>query len=800
LRTNVNALSAVPLCRVLYFNPRGDAHRASTGKKGPAYEGIAWIPAETLAELFRAMEGEEHDALFLEVDESVGTQWESIQMVRRLKPDLPILGLSDADPGAAALRLIRAGLDDVLNRNELSSGSYLRIIRFAQERRRYYGDLDTVRRELIRFQGMFDGMAAASAEILFVYDLVSRRVVHASRSVESVLGLAADVAIESGPHVLGALALPEDRERLAREFEEGARALADGQVMTMEARVRHAAGGIRWLRGRAVVFRRAPDGAPLEIIGVANDITDEKLRDEALRASRTEARDLAGELAHERRRLARHLDRSPVGVVEWNHEGAITLWSRGAQRIFGRAAAEMIGRSITAAGLLGPTDWARVQETLAMAPNEAADLVLCTSNPAGAHAGEIHCEWYISIIREGNPGAASILAFVIDATARTNAERAVRASEEELKLIQARMDLAREIAGLGVCDADLETGTMVWNEEMEKQYGLPPGTRNGRTDPFAGQLHPYDKRPVLARMDADLAAGKKRVSYRFRIVRPGGEVRWISTTRRLFYTRDGKPSRMIGVSYDVTDQVKSSEQLSASMEQLRQSNKDLEAFAHIASHDLQAPLRKITGFSDLLLKALGQEATPDVEEALGHIRASASRMAGLITSLLQYARMTSGTLPLEEVDLRRAVTEAELDLQAQLREAQAVLRVDELPSVPGRKFQIEQVFRNLIWNAVKYRGNDPPVIHVHAVLEGDVWRIAVEDNGMGVPPEHRERIFDLFQRLHAPGSTGNGIGLTICKKIIEAHNGRIWVESEPGKGSTFYFTLPAQASSLEPVA
>ncbi|MDD1673888.1 MAG: ATP-binding protein [Methanomicrobiales archaeon] len=228
------------------------------------------------------------------------------------------------------------------------------------------------------------------------------------------------------------------------------------------------------------------------------------------------------------------------------------------------------------------------------------------------------------------------------------------------------------------------------------------------------------------------------------------------------------------------------------VKKLEQSNQDLERFAYVASHDLQEPLRNIVSFSQLLARRYKGNLDKDADEYIGFIVESGKHMQSLITDLLEYSRITSRGKELQPSDAGKALEDALATLRISLETENGTITHDTLPMVLADQNQLVLVFQNLIANAIKFRKEEPPWIHVSAEKKEDFWEFSVQDNGIGIPPEHRERIFTIFQRLHTRDKyPGTGMGLTIVKRIIERHGGKIWVESEVGKGSTFLFTFPA---------
>ena len=233
-----------------------------------------------------------------------------------------------------------------------------------------------------------------------------------------------------------------------------------------------------------------------------------------------------------------------------------------------------------------------------------------------------------------------------------------------------------------------------------------------------------------------------------------------------------------------------SQNLEKQAQELARSNQELEQFANIASHDLQEPLRMVSSYTQLLERRYKDKLDSDANEFIGYAVDGAKRMQTLINDLLLYSRITTQGHPLEATNCSDVFARAVTNLAASIEEKGAIVTRDPLPTVPADASQLVSVFQNLIGNGIKYHGDQPPRIHVSAVESGDEWLFSFKDNGIGIEAEFTERIFQIFQRLHSKAKyAGTGIGLAICKRVIERHGGCIWVESEPQKGSTFYFTL-----------
>jgi signal transduction histidine kinase len=239
-------------------------------------------------------------------------------------------------------------------------------------------------------------------------------------------------------------------------------------------------------------------------------------------------------------------------------------------------------------------------------------------------------------------------------------------------------------------------------------------------------------------------------------------------------------------------QQKSNEALTQYTTELERRNKELEDFAYVASHDLQEPLRIIASYLQLLSRRYDDKLDDDGRRFISYAVDGATRMRDLINDLLSYSRLGTRGLPFAPTDCEEVLQDVLDNLQLVIEENSAVITHDPLPTVKGDTHQLMQLLQNLLSNAVKFHGEESPRIHLTAQRQNGFWQFSVRDNGIGIDPQFFERIFVIFQRLHAKGEyPGTGIGLAICRKIVERHNGRIWVESQPGQGTTFYFTLPA---------
>jgi chemotaxis family two-component system sensor kinase Cph1 len=325
-----------------------------------------------------------------------------------------------------------------------------------------------------------------------------------------------------------------------------------------------------------------------------------------------------------------------------------------------------------------------------------------------------------------------------------------------------------------------------WNRGAERIYGWPKEQAMGRV---AQELLETRFPKPLTEIEAEV---KREKSWEGELVHTRSDGEPVVVASRWAADRDGKGEvkAILEINSDITARKLAEESLQRANQELARSNRELEQFAYVASHDLQEPLRMIASYLELLGERYKGRLDEKADKYINYAIDGATRMKFLINDLLGYSHVTTKTRPPETIDVGAALDEATSNLGKAIAEKQAVVTQDALPTVIVDRTHLIQVFQNLISNALKFCDGTPR-IHVSAERQGQGWVFSVRDNGIGIAPEHRERIFQIFQRLHGRDKySGTGIGLAICKKIVEQYGGRIWVESQPGEGSTFFFTLP----------
>lgn len=365
---------------------------------------------------------------------------------------------------------------------------------------------------------------------------------------------------------------------------------------------------------------------------------------------------------------------------------------------------------------------------------------------------------------------------------RKRAEERLRASEERFRTVF-------EQGPLGMHIAKPDYHFVVCNQAFRRLVGYSDSELHGLT--FMDITHPDDQDTDLDQVQKLIRGEMASYKMEKRLVSKDGAVRWTDVTRSMLGNADGTQSYFLTMVEDITERKRAETVLKQTLLDLTRSNEDLEQFAYVASHDLQEPLRNVSTCVQLLERENRGNLSPGAEQLIRYAIESAVRMKALIQDLLSYSRISTRGKAFQSTDCEETLHAATENLNSSITESNAEITHDSLPEVKADAVQLMQVFQNLISNAIKFRREEQVRVHVSAFRERNGWVFSVKDNGMGIDPQHLERIFLIFQRLHKRSEyEGTGMGLAIAKKIVERHRGRIWVESQPGIGTTFYFTIP----------
>jgi PAS domain S-box-containing protein len=348
---------------------------------------------------------------------------------------------------------------------------------------------------------------------------------------------------------------------------------------------------------------------------------------------------------------------------------------------------------------------------------------------------------------------------------------------------------AQKMAHIGSWDRNLLTNEIHWSDEVYRIYGCEPQEFSATSNLFLSYVHPDDKEYVDNSFNRAFKGESFSIDYK--IILNNGEERVVHEQGEVIFDNKNIPIRMRGTIQDITERKRAEEILKLNLEELRRSNEELEQFAYVSSHDLQEPLRMITSYLQLLQRRYQGNIDERADKYIHFAVDGASRMQNLINDLLEFSRVAKRACEPEPTDCEFVLNQALANLETFIEENEATVSHDHLPEVMADSTQMAQVFQNLIINGIKFHSEEAPKIQISAEKKASEWIFSVQDNGIGIDPQYSEKIFEVFKRLHKKEEyPGTGIGLAICKKIVERHGGHIWVESELGKGSTFYFTLP----------
>jgi len=278
------------------------------------------------------------------------------------------------------------------------------------------------------------------------------------------------------------------------------------------------------------------------------------------------------------------------------------------------------------------------------------------------------------------------------------------------------------------------------------------------------------------------------LGYEFRIINKQAKIKWVMETVVPIYYRRKRAT--LGSLIDVTERKQMEERLQQITAEMQRSNTELEQFAYVISHDLQEPLRMVSSYTQLLAKRYSNKLDADADEFISYAVNGAKRMQTLLHDLLEYSRVGTRGKPFSPVNCEHVVEQAMANLKIAIKECSASVSYDTLPTVIGDEGQLVRLFQNLIGNALKFRQDEAPQVQITAQRRNNIVTFSIKDNGIGIDPQHSQSIFEIFRRLHTREEyPGTGMGLAICKKIVERHGGHISVQSQPGQGSTFYFSV-----------
>lgn len=640
-----------------------------------------------------------------------------------------------------------------------------------------------------------------SPAAIYLIDLEQQQVRVFNRELISRLGYAEQTVETFRDRQIVSLIHPEDQERYQahrRQLE----ALPDETPLSFEFHLRGADG--RWyiMYTLETVFKRSADGRPLQILGAALDVTS-RYQAEA------ESRRLLEENRHQMEFFQAALNQMPCGVLIVDAAGEVLLFSN-----------EQVTR------LLGTPEPSEIQiddfERIPLIRNDGS-LYSWEDGPLARclRSGEAIYQEAISFRRpDGEEFVLSVSAApVLDAAGRIEAgvatlediSRRVQV-EKQLQANEERFHLASQASNDAIWDWDLRSGKICWNQNMGQVFGYQEAVRDCTTyEWWLERVHPDDRDQADSTIWTAIQGGEQYWSAEYRFRKQDGSYAFVLDRGAVVYDAAGQYTRMVGAMLDVTEFKRVQQAAQEYARRLESSNRDLEDFAFVASHDLQEPLRKILAFGKMV-KSQFEHGAPEKGFAhLERMQDAAVRMQNMLDGLLNYSRISSRGETFSQVDLDEVLRNVISNLEGRILDTRGVVEASPLPEVEANPLQMERLLQNLIGNALKFhRPGVPPLVRVkgesrllaRGLTSGEAAEavvITVEDNGIGLDPIYADLIFQPFKRLHGRSQfEGSGIGLAICRKIVERHYGSITVSSEPGKGSTFTVVLPARQASIPP--
>lgn len=638
--------------------------------------------------------------------------------------------------------------------------------------------------------GLPDKITDFFPAIVYIYDVDTRKLKYINRRITDLLGYSlTDVLTwHSG---LMAIVHKDDVENVGRELQKFY-ALQDNESYSYNARLTDKAGAWKHFRTMGTVLNRNPNGHVASLLFIAQDVTSEVETGNQFKR--------VDELFNNTQELLK------FGVWEWSVPENKITWSNGLYRILGY-------------------DPKSEKDNLHVTPEFYLQHVLESDREKVLYNGKnrlVHHEYDLyykvrdrngrikdvrekaKIIRNDKDELVRVIGSTIDITEQTQLYRdlaAYKAMKQENEIF----------LDYGTWEFDPYTGLYFWSEGMYRLYGYDPETDRNRLiiNDALYQKHVdaahFERYRTLTESIIQRKQKPEDFVFEYQIRTNDGSIKQIESSGKIFYDREGRWIKTIGTARDITRLRGYQLNLEEKIRDLDRSNKELEEFAYVASHDMNEPLRKITTFIERLESKYKTELGADGKLYLTRISASVENMRHLIDTLLEFSRTTRTNQHFVPVNLNGILKDVQTDLELKIEETVTTLNIEMLPLIDAIPSQMKQLFDNLLSNSIKFRkAGVLPIVSIrclrltrrqkeqHQLDAGNNWfRIDFADNGIGFEPEYNERIFQIFQRLH--GKTeypGSGIGLAICKKIIDQHNGLIYATGKPDNGATFSIILP----------
>lgn len=507
------------------------------------------------------------------------------------------------------------------------------------------------------------------------------------------------------------------------------------------------------------------EGEHVGFIAVENEITDRKLQEE--------------ELINSEAKISAVINTIPDFIFYKNEESKYELVNKSFAEFLGKSPEEVIGK----------TDFEIYEKGIAKSINdddlkffETVSTISIEGELVDKDKGKILLETTKSTVVDQNGKIKGLVGISRDVTEVRNAQKEIIANEERLKLTTTSLNI-------GIFDWDVENNNLIWDESMYRLFGVNESDFSGAYEAFENTLDTVELERVNGEVAHSLETGEK-FNTSFRVKKSDGEFKYIKADATVFM-ENGVAKRMVGINYDVTEQKEWENKLKEHTENLEKINAELDQFAYVVSHDLKAPLRAINNLSSWIEEDLEGKLDDDTQDQFNLLRGRVHRMEGLINGILEYSRAGRIKANNQQIETKKVVE----DLCDTLKTSDTIdFEISgTFPNLYTERVALEQVLSNLISNAIKYNDKEQAQVAVSCTPKDGFVEFSVSDNGPGINESYFDKIFVIFQTLQARDQfESTGVGLAIVKKIIEDKNGKIWLESELGKGTTFYFTWPIE--------
>ena len=615
-----------------------------------------------------------------------------------------------------------------------------------------------------RFRAIVD----SAAEGLLVYDR-KLTILSANRAAERILGLPVAELVGKPGFTSLLPCIRADGTPLGQDDRPTRATLRTGKpVNGAVIGIKRTDGAVTWLSVNTSFMRRVDETEHYGLVATISDITAQHDAETRLRESE--------------RRFRNTFELAGSGMAHIGLDRRFIRVNRRLCEILGYSEAELLG--LTGRQISHPDDLDIINRQRPRLYAGEIDAVRLEKRYLRKDRSVVWVKFSLTVERDAQGKPLYEIGVYDDVTAQRETETALRQSE-------ARFRQTFELAASGICHV-VDGRFVRVNRSLCEILGYTEHELLGK---HVKELSHAEDRDVTDADRARIRAGElEQARFEKRYVRgDNGQVVWCDIAIALVRDAAGAPLYEVAIFDDITARKRADAALQQAHEELKRSNAELEQFAYVASHDLQEPLRMVASYTQLLARRYDARLDGDAREFMAYVVDGATRMKQLIEDLLAYSRVGTKGREFRPVSCEEALRRALFNLRTAAEEAGAVVTNDPLPTLSADEAQLVQLFQNLVGNALKFRSASVPRIHLKATEFDHEWQFEVRDNGIGIEPQYFERIFMVFQRLHNKGEyPGTGIGLAICKKVVERHGGRIWVESRLGAGSSFHFTLPKE--------